>query len=290
MKSRISGYTQLIGIIANPIRHSISPKMHNAAFEKLGLDYAYLAFEIDSFQLKDTVYGLKAMGARGFNVSMPYKTAIIDYLDELSPAAKLCQAVNTVVNENGKLIGHMTDGSGLIQSLKDAGYDIKGKKVTVVGCGGAGKAIQIQAALDGVAELAIFNRSRDKGLEIVNLINEQTNCQATFYELSDEEVLKEQLLDSYLLINATNIGMADLEGESFIKNPSTLHEQLIVCDIIYNPRKTKLLQQAEEVGCEIINGVGMIIYQGAEAFKLWTGEEMPIDYVKEVLNLNERGD
>ena len=286
MKSRISGYTQLIGIIANPIRHSISPKMHNAAFEKLGLDYAYLAFEIDSSQLKDTVYGLKAMGARGFNVSMPYKTAIIDYLDELSPAAKLCQAVNTVVNENGKLIGHMTDGSGLIQSLKDAGYDIKGKKVTVVGCGGAGKAIQIQAALDGVAELAIFNRSRDKGLEIVNLINEQTNCQATFYELSDEEVLKEQLLDSYLLINATNIGMADLEGESFIKNLSTLHEQLIVCDIIYNPRKTKLLQQAEEVGCEIINGVGMIIYQGAEAFKLWTGEEMPIDYVKEVLNLD----
>jgi len=286
MKSHISGYTQLIGIIANPIRHSISPKMHNAAFEKLGLDYAYLAFEIDSSQLKDTVYGLKAMGARGFNVSMPYKTAIIDYLDELSPAAKLCQAVNTVVNENGKLIGHMTDGSGLIQSLKDAGYDIKGKKVTVVGCGGAGKAIQIQAALDGVAELAIFNRSRDKGLEIVNLINEQTNCQATFYELSDEEVLKEQLLDSYLLINATNIGMADLEGESFIKNLSTLHEQLIVCDIIYNPRKTKLLKQAEEVGCEIINGVGMIIYQGAEAFKLWTGEEMPIDYVKEVLNLD----
>jgi len=286
MKSHISGYTQLIGIIANPIRHSISPKMHNAAFEKLGLDYAYLAFEIDSSQLKDTVYGLKAMGARGFNVSMPYKTAIIDYLDELSPAAKLCQAVNTVVNENGKLIGHMTDGSGLIQSLKDAGYDIKGKKVTVVGCGGAGKAIQIQAALDGVAELAIFNRSRDKGLEIVNLINEQTNCQATFYELSDEEVLKEQLLDSYLLINATNIGMADLEGESFIKNLSTLHEKLIVCDIIYNPRKTKLLKQAEEVGCEIINGVGMIIYQGAEAFKLWTGEEMPIDYVKEVLNLD----
>lgn len=285
MKSHISGYTQLIGIIANPIRHSISPKMHNASFEKLGLDYAYLAFEIDSSQLKDTVYGLKAMGARGFNVSMPYKTAIIDYLDELSPAAKLCQAVNTVVNENGKLIGHMTDGSGLIQSLKEADHDIKGKKVTIVGCGGAGKAIQIQAALDGAAELAIFNRSRDKGLEIVNLINEQTNCQATFYELN-EEVLKEQLLDSYLLINATNIGMANLEGESFIKNLSTLHDKLVVCDIIYNPRKTKLLQQAEEVGCEIINGVGMIIYQGAEAFKLWTGEEMPIDYVKEVLNLD----
>ena len=151
MEARISGTTQLIGIIATPIRHSISPKMHNAAFSKLGLDYAYLAFDIEQSQLEDSVKGLKAMGARGFNVSMPYKTAIIEYLDELSPAAKLCQAVNTVVNENGKLVGHMTDGSGLIRSLQDEGYDIRGKKVTVIGCGGAGKAIQIQAALDGVS-------------------------------------------------------------------------------------------------------------------------------------------
>ena len=126
MESRISGTTQLIGIIATPIRHSISPKMHNAAFSKLGLDYTYLAFDIEQSQLEDSVKGLKAMGARGFNVSMPYKTAIIEYLDELSPAAKLCQAVNTVVNENGKLIGHMMDGSGLIRSLQDEGYDIRG--------------------------------------------------------------------------------------------------------------------------------------------------------------------
>ncbi len=285
MESRISGYTQLIGLVATPIRHSISPKMHNAAFAKLGLDYAYLAFEIDQSQLKDTVSGLKAMGARGFNVSMPYKTAIIDYLDELSPAAKLCQAVNTVVNEDGKLVGYMTDGSGLIRSLKDEGYDITGKKITVVGCGGAGKAIQIQAALYGVAELAIFNRSCEKGEQVANLINEQTTCKATFYELKNEEVLKEQLADSYLLINATSIGMADLEGESFIKSLSTLHSNLIVCDIIYNPSKTKLLEQAESVGCQIVNGVGMIVYQGAEAFKLWTGKDMPLEHVKEVLGL-----
>lgn len=285
MELRISGYTQLIGLIATPIRHSISPKMHNAAFAKLGLDYAYLAFEIDPPQLEDTVKGLKAMGIRGFNVSMPYKTSIIDYLDELSPAATLCQAVNTVVNEDGKLIGHMTDGSGLIRALKDEGYDIRGKKITVVGCGGAGKAIQIQAALYGVAELAIFNRSCEKGEQVTNLINEQTTCKATFYELNNEDVLKEQLADSYLLINATSIGMADLEGESFINNLSALHSDLIVCDIIYNPSKTKLLEQAESVGCQTINGVGMIIYQGAEAFKLWTGKDMPLEHVKEVLDL-----
>lgn len=285
MELRISGTTQLIGIIATPIRHSISPKMHNAAFSKLGLDYAYLAFDIDQSQLEDSVKGLKAMGARGFNVSMPYKTAIIEYLDELSPAAKLCQAVNTVVNENGKLIGHMTDGSGLIRSLQDEGYDIRGKKVTVIGCGGAGKAIQIQAALDGVAELSIFNRSARRGQQVVDLINKHTKCKATFYNLNDELALKEQLADSYLLINATSIGMAELEDQSFISDSTILHSGLIVCDIIYNPRKTKLLQQAEEAGCKIMNGVGMIIYQGAEAFKLWTGEDMPIDHVKEVLNL-----
>lgn len=285
MESRISGTTQLIGIIATPIRHSISPKMHNAAFSKLGLDYAYLAFDIEQSQLEDSVKGLKAIGARGFNVSMPYKTAIIEYLDELSPTAKLCQAVNTVVNENGKLVGHMTDGSGLIRSLQDEGYDIRGKKVTVIGCGGAGKAIQIQAALDGVSELSIFNRSAERGQQVVDLINKHTNCKATFYHLNDELALKEQLADSYLLINATSIGMAELEGQSFISDSSVLHPGLIVCDIIYNPRKTKLLQQAEEAGCKVMNGVGMIIYQGAEAFKLWTGEEMPIDYIKDVLDL-----
>ncbi|MDO4926703.1 MAG: shikimate dehydrogenase [Turicibacter sp.] len=285
MESRISGATQLIGLIATPIRHSISPQMHNAAFLKLGLDYAYLAFEIEPNQLEATIKGFKAMGVRGFNVSMPYKTAIIDYLDELSPAAKLCQSVNTVVNENGRLIGYMTDGSGLIRSFMDQGYDIYGKKITVIGCGGAGKAILIQAALDGAAELAVFNRSVDRGGEIVNLINEQSDCHATFYELSDEASLQKQLANSDFLINATSVGMADLEGQSIIKDPSILPSHLVVCDIIYNPRKTRLLAQAEARGCQIMNGVGMIIYQGAEAFKLWTGEEMPIDEVKAVLGL-----
>ena len=196
MESHISGTTQLIGLIATPIRHSISPQMHNTAFSKLGLDYAYLAFDIEPNQLEATINGFKAMGVRGFNVSMPYKTAIIDYLDELSPAAKLCQSVNTVVHENGKLIGHMTDGSGLIRSFMDQGYDIRGKKMTVIGCGGAGKAILIQAALDGAAELAVFNRSVDRGIEIVKLINEQSDCRATFYELSDEVSLKKQLFNS----------------------------------------------------------------------------------------------
>lgn len=285
MKSQISGTTQLIGIIANPIRHSLSPKMHNTAFEILQLDYAYLAFEIEENQLAEAVSGMRALGVRGFNVSMPYKNKIIPYLDELSPAATLCQAVNTVVNESGKLVGHMTDGSGLMHALKAEGFDVRGKKITIVGCGGAGKAIQIQAALDGARELAIFNRSVIRGQEMADLINNQTSTKATFYPLGDDEVLKEQLATSDLLINATNIGMGELKDQSFIKDSSVLHQDLMVCDIIYNPFKTKLLQQAEERGCRIMNGVGMIIYQGAEAFKLWTHHDMPIDEIKKALNL-----
>lgn len=285
MKSQISGTTQLIGIVANPIRHSISPKMHNAAFEKLQLDYAYLAFEVEEGQLAEAVAGLRALGARGFNVSMPYKSKVIPYLDELSPAATLCQAVNTVVNDAGKLVGHMTDGSGLMQALRDEGFEVRGKKITIVGCGGAGKAIQIQAALDGARELAIFNRSVARGQEMADLINRHTSTKATFYPLGDEALLKEQLATSDLLINATNIGMGELKDQSFIRDSSLLPRDLFVCDIIYNPAKTKLLQQAEERGCRIMNGVGMIIYQGAEAFKKWTHHEMPIEEIKNVLNL-----
>ena len=271
MKSQISGTTQLIGIVANPIRHSISPKMHNAAFEKLQLDYAYLAFEVEEGQLAEAVAGLRALGARGFNVSMPYKSKVIPYLDELSPAATLCQAVNTVVNEAGKLVGHMTDGSGLMQALIDEGFEVSGKK--------------IQAALDGARELAIFNRSVARGQEMADLINRHTSTKATFYPLGDEALLKEQLATSDLLINATNIGMGELKDQSFIRDSSLLPRDLFVCDIIYNPAKTKLLQQAEERGCRIMNGVGMIIYQGAEAFKKWTHHEMPIEEIKNVLNL-----
>ncbi len=179
----------------------------------------------------------------------------------------------------------MTDGSGLMQALRDEGFEVRGKKITIVGCGGAGKAIQIQAALDGARELAIFNRSVARGQEMADLINRHTSTKATFYPLGDEALLKEQLATSDLLINATNIGMGELKDQSFIRDSSLLPRDLFVCDIIYNPAKTKLLQQAEERGCRIMNGVGMIIYQGAEAFKKWTHHEMPTEEIKNVLNL-----
>lgn len=290
MAERITGHTELIGLIATPIRHSKSPTMHNEAFAKLGLDYAYLAFEVGTEQLEDAVKGFKALGVRGYNVSMPNKTVIGKYLDKLSPAAELCGAVNTVVNDNGVLTGNITDGIGYMRSLKDKGFDVIGKKMTIVGAGGAATAIEIQAALDGVKEISIFNRKDefwDRAVQNVKNINEKTNCKATLFDLDGKEALRREIADSYLFANATGVGMKPLEGQMVIPDASYLRPNLIVTDVVYMPTKTKLLEVAEEVGCPCMNGLGMMLYQGAAAFKMWTGEDMPIAYMKEILHIED---
>lgn len=289
MSERISGHTELIGLIATPIRHSKSPKMHNEAFAKLGLDYAYLAFEVGNDELEDAVKGFKALGVRGWNVSMPNKTVIAKYLDHLSPAAELCGAVNTVVNDHGVLTGHITDGIGYMRALKDNNIDVIGKKMTIVGAGGAATAIEIQAALDGVKELSIFNRKDefwDRAVANVKNINEKTSCKATLFDLDDKEALRREIEDSYLFANATGVGMKPLEGQMVIPDASYLRKDLIVTDVVYMPEKTKLLEVAEEVGCKNMNGMGMMLYQGAAAFEMWTGKEMPIEYMKDILDIH----
>ncbi len=288
MAERITGHTELIGLIATPIRHSSSPTMHNEAFAKLGLDYAYLAFEVGTEELEDTIKGFRAMKVRGSNVSMPNKTVVHKYLDKLSPAAELCGAVNTIVNDNGVLTGHITDGIGCMSALKDAGVDIIGKKITIVGAGGAATAIQVQAALDGVAEISIFNK-KDKFFEnaekTVEKLNSKTNCKVSLYDLDDLNKLKEEIASSVLLINATGVGMKPLEGITYIPDTSFFRPELVVLDIVYAPRETALLKLAKSVGCRTMNGLGMMLFQGAAAFKMWTGKDMPIDYMKEILDI-----
>lgn len=288
MAERITGHTELIGLIATPIRHSKSPTMHNEAFAKLGLDYAYIAFEVGNKELASTVQGFRAMNVRGWNVSMPNKVAIMEHLDKLSPAAQMCGAVNTVVNDNGVLTGHITDGTGYMKSLEDAGVDVIGKKMTLVGAGGAATAIAIQAALDGVAEISIFNRKDEcfaRAEQTVKDINEKTNCKAKLFDLADLDALKAEIATSYLLANATGVGMKPLEGQTYIPDKTYLRPDLIVTDVIYSPAETALLKMAKEVGCKTVNGVGMMIFQGAAGFEMWTGKAMPIDHVKEVLGV-----
>jgi shikimate dehydrogenase len=288
MAERITGHTELIGLMAYPIRHSSSPAMHNEAFAKLGLDYAYLAFEVDNDSLEDAIKGLRALRMKGSNVSMPNKTVVHKYLDKLSPAAELCGAVNTIVNEDGVLTGHITDGIGYMQALKDNGIDVIGKKMTIVGAGGAATAIEIQAALDGVKEISIFN-AKDKfwanAEDTVQKINEKTDCKAALYDLADLDKLKEEIADSFLFTNATGMGMKPLEGQTYIPDSSFLRPDLIVTDVVYFPRETALLKMAKEVGCKTMNGLGMMLFQGSAAFEMWTGQSMPIEYMKDILDI-----
>lgn len=288
MAERITGHTELIGLMAYPIRHSSSPAMHNEAFAYLGLDYAYLAFEVDNDTLEDAIKGLRALRMVGSNVSMPNKTVVHKYLDQLSPAAELCGAVNTIVNDNGVLTGHITDGIGYMRSLKDNNIDVIGKKMTIVGSGGAATAIEVQAALDGVAEMSIFN-IKDKFWEnaeaTIQKINDRTNCKVALYDLADLDKLKAEIADSYLFTNATGMGMKPLEGKTYIPDKSFFRPDLIVTDVVYSPAETAMLKMAKEVGCKTMNGMGMMLFQGAAAFEMWTGKEMPIEHMKKVLNI-----
>jgi len=289
MAERITGHTELVSLLAYPIRHSSSPAMHNEAFAYLGLDYAYLVFEVTNDTLEDAIKGLRAMKFAGSNVSMPNKTVVGQYLDKLSPAAELCGAVNTITNEDGVLTGHITDGIGYMQSLKDYDIDVIGKKMTIAGAGGAATAIQIQAALDGVKEISIFN-VKDKfwanAEETVKKINEKTNCKAQLFDLDDKEALRREIEDSYLLANATGMGMKPLEGQTWLPDTSYLRPDLIVTDTVYAPRETEFLRMAKEVGCKRMNGLGMMLFQGAAGFKMWTGQDMPIEHMKEVLDIH----
>ncbi len=288
MAERITGHTELIGLLAYPIRHSSSPAIHNEAFAYLGLDYAYLAFEVDNETLEDAIKGIRALKMAGANLSMPNKTSVIKYLDRLAPAAQLCGAVNTIVNENGVLTGHITDGIGYMSALKENQIDVIGKKMTIVGSGGAATAIQVQAALDGVAEISIFN-IKDKFWEnaeaTIEKITKQTDCKVSLYDLADLEKLKAEIDDSYLFTNATGMGMKPREGQTYIPDKSFFRPDLIVTDIIYSPQETKMLQLAKSAGCKTMNGMGMLLFQGAAAFQLWTGKEMPIEHMKQVLNI-----
>ncbi|MDO6851691.1 shikimate dehydrogenase [Priestia megaterium] len=285
-EGRIDGRTQLIGLIATPIGHSLSPVMHNTSFRKLGLNYVYMAFEVENQQIEDVLAGFRALNMRSFNVSMPNKMKISPYLDEVTPAARFVGAVNTVVNENGKLIGYNTDGIGYVRELKESGVDIQGKKMTLMGAGDVGSAVAIQCAIDGASEIHIFNREDEsylRALKNADIINNEIdgNCKATVHHIEDTEFLKSSIGSSDILTNATGVGMNPHEGQSIIPDSSWLRPELIVSDVVYNPRKTKLLEMAESVGCKAINGLGMMLWQGAKASELWTCEEMPVDYVKE---------
>lgn len=281
----ISGRTGLYGLIGTPVGHSKSPVMYNYSFEKLGLDYRYLAFDITIDQVEDAINAIKTLNIKGVNVTMPCKSAVVKYMDELSPAARIIGACNTIINDNGKLIGHITDGVGYVRNLKENGVEVKGKKITIMGAGGAATAIQIQCALDGAKEISIFNPKDDfyKRAENTaeNIRKEVPGCVANVFDLDDKEKLYDEIRSSDILVNATIIGMKPNDDKSNIEDMSVYRKDLVVTDVVYNPKETKMIRDAASCGCKAIGGTGMLLYQGVEAFSLFTGKDMPADEVNE---------
>lgn len=281
---QITGYTRFGGLLGSPVAHSLSPAMHNLSFEELGIDAVYLAFDVGEEKLGETLKVFRSLNTYGFNLTMPDKKKVMEYLDGMSDAASMIGAVNTVVNESGKLIGYNTDGFGYTESVREQGFDLKGKEVTLLGAGGAARAAAVQMALDGVAALHIVNRrsgSFGAAQELADRISAQTLCRADVTDLADENAVRDLLERSDLLTNATSIGMAPDTDASPIRNPAVLREGLVVSDIIYHPSKTRLMMQAEERGLKTFNGMHMLLWQGAAAFRLWTGKQMPVSLVKE---------
>ena len=283
MSLHTTGHTKMLCLLGSPVEHSISPEMHNEACALLGLDYEYLAFDVPQDRLATAVAGLRAMNVRGFNLTMPDKNKMVELCDELSPAAQICGAVNTVVNENGKLVGYTTDGIGYMMSAKDAGFHLPGKRIVQLGAGGAGAAVLVQAAMDGVAAIDVFN-TKDafwpRAERIVAQLNEQTSCKVSLHDLADLEDLREQISRADLLLNTTPVGLPAIPG-CLIPDKSFFHPGLVVSDVIYEPKETQLLRMAREAGLPTFNGYYMLLYQGAASFRLWTGQEMPTQQIKE---------
>lgn len=294
----ITGHTELVGLMAYPIRHTKSPIAHNFAYDNNGDDIIQLAFEVDNNTLKPAIESIRALKMLGSNISMPNKTVVHKYLDDLDEAARLCGAVNTVVNtrdENGqvtgKLKGYNTDGMGYWQAIKDEGIDFKGMKMVLIGTGGAAAAIAAYGALNGIRELCIFNirdKFYDRGEKITDLINRKTDCKAYIHDLADKDALKRQMQAADIFCDATSVGMHPLEEVSNIPDASYFKENLIVTDTVYAPLETVMMKQAKDAGVKLIyNGLGMMLFQAVISIKLYTGKDTDVAYMKEKLGIRQ---
>ena len=274
----ISGRTGICGIIGNPIEHTMSPVMHNAAFKNKGEDYVYLAFRVKKEELGKAIEGMRALNMRGLNITIPHKVAVIQFLDELDPLADKIGAINTIVNNNGVLKGYNTDATGFLQALLERGIEPKEKRVVILGAGGASRAISFILAERG-SSLVLLNRTWDKAKVCVDRISEIFQSEATALKLNREN-LTTALSEADILVNATSVGMSPNINETPVTS-NLLKPSLIVFDIVYNPIKTRLQREAEVAGATVISGLDMLVWQGALAFEKWTGRKAPVNLMKE---------
>ncbi|MFQ5997230.1 MAG: shikimate dehydrogenase [Dehalococcoidales bacterium] len=274
----ISGKTKVCGIIGDPIEHTMSPVMHNAAFRELGLDYVYLPFRVRQEELGKAIAGMRALNIRGLNVTIPHKVTIIPLLDKLDPLAEKIGAINTIVNEAGVLTGYNTDATGFLQALLDRGVKPEGKNVVILGAGGASRAISFILTERG-ASLVILNRQLTRAEELVHRIAQVFQKEVKALALSEENLAK-VLAKADILINTTSVGMIPDINETPVP-AELLKPGLIVFDIVYNPIQTRLLKEAEVAGAKTIDGLEMLVWQGALAFEKWIGQQAPLEVMRQ---------
>jgi len=276
----ISGKIRICGIIGDPIEHTMSPVMHNTAFEKMGVDYLYLPFRVKKEELGKAIEGMRALNIRGLNVTIPHKVAIIPFLDKLDRLAERIGAVNTIVNDDGVLTGYNTDATGFLQALLERGIEPAEKKMVILGAGGASRAISFILAERG-AHLVILNRllELDWAEELACQISHAFKKEVKALELNEENLLT-VLEGADVLINATSVGMYPNIDETPV-TANLLSPDLVVLDIVYNPIKTRLLTEAEAAGAKTISGLDMFVWQGALAFEKWTGLKAPVELMRE---------
>jgi len=283
----VKGTTTVVGVIGWPVAHSLSPPMHNAAFAHLKLDWVYVPFPVAPEDIGRAVEGVRALRLAGVNVTIPHKAAVVPYLDELDQTVADLQVANTIHNLEGVLKGYNTDGPGLLRALEEAGCSVRGRRVVVVGAGGAGRAVATAVARAGAASLAILNRTVAKAEELAAAVERLVGLAALPLPLSGP-LAQEAVEAAEVVVDSTSVGMYPHCDEPPVISPEWLHPGQVVCDLTYNPRDTVLLKAARARGARTVNGTGMLVHQGAIAFEIWTGQPAPVETMRQAL-LNALG-
>ncbi|SDC80666.1 shikimate dehydrogenase [Melghirimyces thermohalophilus] len=275
---RLDANIRKTGLIGHPVSHSKSPEMINAAYQKQGLPYIYLAYDVAPEDLKQAVEGMRALGFRGWNVTVPHKVTVMDHLDEVEESARLIGAVNTVMVEEGRLIGINTDGAGYLRSLvTETGIDPAEQQVVLIGAGGAARAVGYALARAGVQRITVVNRTETRAQELAARLKTWTETEGVGLDQAGEK-----LQGASLLVQTTSVGMYP-DTEACPVDPTFLHEGLLVSDLIYHPRDTRLMREARTRGARVHGGLGMLLHQGALAYRRWTGQEAPTETMREIL-------
>lgn len=280
---QFDGETRVAGVIGWPVRHSLSPPMHNAAFAALGLNWAYVPFAVAPDQVGAAMAAIRALDLAGLNVTIPHKLAVLPFLDELSPDAAVLQAANTIVNSEGRLLGYNTDGAGFLRSLAEVGEGAQGRRVALLGAGGSARAVALAVCRAGAAGLAVVNRTLSKAEGVVAMLREAlpaVSAEAVDLQLAAAEAA---VREADLVIDSTAVGMYPRHEVPPVVPPAWLHSRQTVCDLTYNPRLTVLLRAAQAAGARTLDGTGMLIHQGALALEYWTGQAAPVAAMRQAL-------